>query len=123
MNNNIFWLGINIYHEARSEPIEGQVAVGHVVMNRAEKRNKSAKEIILQPWQFSWHNGNKFPPIKDYDALSISFESAQKTIDERLKGNTLSGADHYFADYIDPPEWAINMTKIIKIGRHTFFRE
>ncbi len=28
-------LALNIYHEARGEPDEGKVAVGHVVMNRA----------------------------------------------------------------------------------------
>lgn len=122
MNENVFWLAINIYHEARSEPIEGQVAVGHVVLNRAERRGKSAKEIILQPWQFSWHNDNKFPAIKEYQAMLVSFQAAEKVIEERLDGKTLSDADHYFADYIKPPSWAKDMRQVCKIGRHIFFR-
>jgi spore germination cell wall hydrolase CwlJ-like protein len=34
VGNNLRCLALNIYHEARGEPVSGQCAVGHVVMNR-----------------------------------------------------------------------------------------
>lgn len=122
MDENVFWMGINVYHEARGESVEGQVAVCHVVLNRAKKGRKTCKEVILKPWQFSWHNGGKFPAITNYESLAASFSAAEKAMAENSSGNNLSGADHYFADYIDPPEWSKGMTKVAKIGRHTFFR-
>lgn len=122
MNENIFWLGVNIYHEARGESLEGQIAVGHVVMNRAEHRKKTAKEIVLQPMQFSWHNGDQYPPIKEYGALLASMQAAEAVVMERLEGKTLGGADHYFADYISPPSWSRAMKQVAKIGKHIFLR-
>lgn len=122
MNENIFWLVVNIYHEARGESLEGQIAVGHVVLNRAERRGKTAKEIVLQPMQFSWHNGDQYPPIKEYAALFAATQAAEAVITERLEGKTLGGADHYFADYIAMPSWAKDMKQVAKIGRHIFLR-
>jgi len=123
MNEDIFWLAINTYHEARSEPTEGQLAVCHVVMNRAEKKQRSVKSVILQPFQFSWHNGNKFPPITEYSALQSCISIAEKAIQEHANGVNLSGADHYFAEYITPPEWSKGMEMVKKIGRHIFYKE
>ena len=122
MNENLFYLAINIYHEARSEPFEGQVAVGHVVMNRAERRHISCKGVVLQPMQFSWHNGGRFPEIKEYNALLTSFTAAEKVLEERMDGNTFGGADHYFADYIKAPYWSKGMDFVCKIGVHKFYR-
>ena len=42
----LLWLTLNVYHEARSEPQIGQVAVVHVTLNRAEELNRSIKEIV-----------------------------------------------------------------------------
>ena len=123
MNDDTFWLAINVYHEARGESIEGQLAVCHVVMNRAEKRKRSIKSIVLQPFQFSWHNGNKFPPLAEYSTLQSCISVAEKAAQERAEGINLSGADHYFAEYITPPEWSKGMKLIKKIGKHIFYKE
>jgi len=123
MTEDIFWAAINIYHEGRGEPTEGQEAIGHVCYNRAAKKRKSIKEIVLQPYQFSWHNNNKFPVISEYEALRQCFVIAEVVQLERNHGiDPTCGADHYFADYIDPPSWAQDMEKICKIGKHTFYR-
>jgi len=120
--DKVFWLAINIYHEARGESLAGQIAVGHVVLNRCQKSKKTVKDIVLAPFQFSWHNCNKFPAIKDYDALQACFRAANGILEERGTGENLSGADHYFAEYITPPGWSKGMTKIAKIGKHIFYK-
>ena len=125
MTNTIrqkFWLAVNIYHEARGEYHEGMVAVGHVVLNRAEKKKKSAEEVILQSMQFSWHNGNVFPVIKDYESFIRCQVATDDVIAERLNGETLSGSDHYFNPSIVLPSWAKKMTLIKRIGNHDFYR-
>ena len=123
---DLFWLAVNAYHEAQGESIEGQIAVCKVVLNRVKKRKLSVKEVILQEDQFSWHNGNKFPKLTDYKSLLTCFESAQKAIEEHENGDTLFGANLYYSDTMpEPPWWALSpkVRKIVKIGRHTFFRE
>ena len=68
MIENLVWFALCIYFEAMGEQQEGQVAVGHVIMNRVEKTGKSMKDVIIKPWQFSWLNQNR-PPVKDYNAF------------------------------------------------------
>ena len=116
------WLALCIYHEARGEPTEGKVAVCHVVLNRAYSRGKTVKQVVLQPFQFSWANGGARPTIKDYDALESCSASVDICLAERSAGEYFSHADHYFADTIKAPSWARNMTLVEKIGHHSFFR-
>lgn len=118
----VMWLAICIYHEARGEPWEGQIAVGHVVMNRVASENKSIKDVVLRPYQFSWANNNKRPPIANYQAFITSYNAAIECLYQRVNGKDLYGADHYFAVYIDPPTWVAGMKFVKRIGRHLFYR-
>lgn len=122
LTEQIFWLAICIYHEARGESEQGQIAVGHVIMNRVNAKSLSVKTIVLKPYQFSWANSGRRPPIYDYLAFSDCFNSATRCLGERLSGENLLGADHYFADYIEAPKWSENMKFIKMIGKHLFFK-
>ena len=62
MENEIKELANAIFHEARGESREGQIAVGHVILNRVKDRRypSSLKGVIWQPRQFSglrYHGG------------------------------------------------------------------
>ena len=50
----LLWLTLNVYHEARSEPQVGQVAIVHVTLNRAKQKKMPIKAVVTQPYQFSW---------------------------------------------------------------------
>lgn len=122
ITENIFWLAVNIYHEARGEPLEGQIAIGHVCWNRAIKAGASLKDVILKPFQFSWHNGNAYPPIKNYDALQSCLNVSLKIVNERMEGKDLWRSDHYYNPAKANPSWADKMTFIKRIGNHDFYR-
>lgn len=122
MIESLFWLTTCIYFEARGEPVRGQVAVAHVILNRAEKRGKSVKEIILQPYQFSWANKGGRPPIQDYNAFIKCMKSAKSALIQRMNGKTLDHCDHYHATWIEPPSWASEMQQVHTIGQHIFYR-
>jgi len=50
-------MALCIEREAGGEPIEGQIAVGTVILERVDHRDwdgKTIHEVILKPWQFSW---------------------------------------------------------------------
>ena len=117
------WLAINIYHEAQGEPFDGKVAVGHVVLNRLRKEEKSVKDVILRPMQFSWANGGKRPPIKDYSAFIDCQKAAIQCFEERLEGKDLFGANLYYNPQRCSPSWAKKATEVCVIGNHRFMKE
>jgi spore germination cell wall hydrolase CwlJ-like protein len=116
------WLAINIYHEARGEPLEGKIAVAHVTLNRLRKERKPVKEVILRPFQFSWAN-SKHPPIRDYAAFIECQKAAMLCFEERLEGKDLFKVDHYYNPDKANPSWANKMTEIAVIGNHRFMRD
>ena len=50
----ILWLVINLYHEARGEPIEAQIAVACATLNRAGWKLENVPDVIQAQKQFSW---------------------------------------------------------------------
>ena len=123
MIGNILWLALCIYFEGRGEPWEGQLAIGHVIMNRVERRDASIKDIVRAPWQFSWLNpGATRPLLDDFTALEGCLNAAVECLAERLDGKDFFGADHYFGDYITPPEWSTRVKFIKQVGQHLFFK-
>lgn len=112
---------ITIYHEARGESMQGQIAVCHVILNRCLIRAQSIKEVVFAPKQFSCFNDGH-PPIDDYAALLKAQEAVDRCLAERLEGKNLHGSDHYFATYIAPPSWSKEMALVTTIGKHVFFR-
>lgn len=127
-NESLFWLAMNAYHEARGEAFDGIKAVCHVVLNRARLRKKTVKEIVLQPWQFSWANNGARPAVKDYDAFANCLSAAIAVCDEQEAGKNLFGSDHYHTVKRPPgveawpPSWASKMTKTTTIGSHVFYK-
>jgi len=126
---DLMWLALNAYHEARGESFDGQVAVCHVVLNRAANRRQTIKDVILDPWDFSWCNDGARPPVKNYEAFESCIKAADQAANrERPQGSNLQGADHYYAwsgpGAIKEPWWVKKgkMQEVAKIGHHIFYR-
>ena len=131
-------LALNIYHEARDQPIEGQVAVAQVVMERV-KSNKypnSICEVVMQgptySWsinypikhrcQFSWYCDGKSDRIHDMETFNSIYLFTTGLVDgTMILKDVTEGATHYHADYVSP-DWAKTKTKTIEIEDHIFYR-
>ena len=79
-------IALNVYYEARSEPLEGQYAVAHVVLNRVadDKFPDDACKVIKQGLekgigrcQFSWYCDGKSDTPKDKRIILDMFETGQ----------------------------------------------
>lgn len=116
-----YWLALNIYHEARGEPLEGKVAVAHVTITRATKRRLSVENTVKQPHQFSWYSDKKPDDITDHDSFVECLHAALIAMDRRLQGDTMHGADHYHATSVNP-RWNRKMKVLATIGNHIFYR-
>lgn len=114
-------LAENIYHEARSEPIEGQVAVAQVTLNRMQHDTKFKSSIcgvVYEKAQFSW-TLNKVRSIKELQAWEQSKKLAKAVLDGYARIPNFN-ALYYHTDYVNP-KWNRGKTIITKIGSHIFY--
>jgi len=128
--DEISCLALNIYHEARGEPDEGKLAVGHVVLNRVLSRRfpstvckvvQQGGELRRYRCQFSWWcDGRSDKPRNKRDwqrsselALAVYWGQTEDPTD---------GALWYHADYVSP-DWRTDFVQGPKIGRHIFYQE
>jgi len=109
--------------EAGGEYAEGAMeSVHEVVYNRSMKRNKSMSAVCLQAWQFSCWNENDVDTNIAKAQNHPRWHEAMKIVDTAEMTNYTKGADHYYAEYIDEPYWAVDMTLTNKVGKHLFFK-
>jgi N-acetylmuramoyl-L-alanine amidase len=114
----LLWLTLNIYHEARSEPHIGQLAVAHVTLNRALKQNQSVESVVTAPNQFSWTLEKKSYLPEEPGVFIDCMESAL----EAMTGNDFThGATFYHRQDVNP-DWAQHLTFVDQYGVHKFYR-
>ena len=118
-----------IYFEARGEPVKGELAVAQVVINRLKNpaypnticgvvyQNKDMRDAC----QFSFACDG----IKDRVAGREHYEMAEEVALAVTSGKIwiaeVGSSTHYHATYVRP-RWARTMEKMMKIGRHIFYR-
>ncbi|MCJ8159145.1 cell wall hydrolase [Sphingomonas sp. LaA6.9] len=112
-----------VYFEARGEPLEGQLAVAEVVLNRAASGEYPASicEVVKQPAQFSFVRNGLFPPI---DETSVAWRTAVTVAHiafEKLADELAPDVLWYHADYV-APAWGRRLARVSQIGAHIFYR-
>ncbi|HET9356025.1 MAG TPA: cell wall hydrolase [Sphingomicrobium sp.] len=118
-------IAVAVYHEARGESLEGQLAVAKVIMNRAASGKYPASwcGTVKQPWQFSFVN----PRSGDYPAVDMASAAWRKAlgVTRLATANAVpvlsSDVLWYHADYV-APSWGRRLTRASKIGTHIFYR-
>ena len=129
-------MAANIYHEAKNQPMVGQIAVAQVVMNRANdsrypnnvcdviKQGLTYKngKVVLGKCQFSWYcDGKKDDVNMKSEKWRNSLRYASMVITNRITLDVTEGATHYHATYVRPA-WARTKTKTVRINRHIFYK-
>lgn len=130
LSGDIECLAMNIYHEARGEPIAGQYAVAEVTLNRTHSPefpssvcqvvyqkhwNPHRKEIV---YAFSWTGMSlttKFNSAAWRQAREIA-----RTVLTHGRQTTLHGALYYHNTNVKPA-WARRHKRLAIIGRHIFY--
>jgi hypothetical protein len=121
-------LALNIYHEARGEPVEGKIAVGQVVMNRVADPGFPTRicDVVTQggAWpydrcQFSWWCDGLSDRPDNPGAWTDSRDLARRILDGLVNDPT-RGALWYHAEHVTP-EWQSDFVRQGKIGRHVFY--
>jgi spore germination cell wall hydrolase CwlJ-like protein len=116
-------LATAVYFEARGESLEGQLAVAHVVMNRASSGRYPPDwcGVVKQPAQFSFVRHGEFPYV---DTNSAAWQKAE-AVAELAAANVVPsvGSDvlWYHADYV-APNWRRSLQEVEQIGAHIFYK-
>jgi hypothetical protein len=118
-----------IYHEARGEPIEGQIAVAEVILNRRDSGEypDSVCGVVQQgtgeKWmcQFSYFCDGVSDAIRDEDAWNEVGRVARVMLDGAPRELT-DGAQFYHTRAVDP-YWADEFYRTAEIGAHMFYVE
>lgn len=110
-----------IYFEAKSETLAGQLAVGRVVVARANSGRfpSSYCGVVFQPSQFSFVQRRAMPPIRkdsrDWaDAVRIALIA-----DKGMWKSPTEGAMFFHAAHVSP-RWG--KTRLARIDNHVFYR-
>ena len=116
-SDEVFWLSRLIFAESGGQTLQGQLAVGTVVMNRVKSDYfpDSILSVISQRNQFSTYRGGKLAKRTPSEKSVI----AAKLI---LDGAVLEEvADAYFFDSARSSWASRNKTCVAVIGAHRFF--
>jgi spore germination cell wall hydrolase CwlJ-like protein len=124
-------LAMNVYYEARGEPLAGMHAVAEVTMNRVVSRRypDTVCEVVYEKrWDalrkryvgaFSWTEFDVVPHPQG-EKWQLAWEAARNVYHGR-HAPTLKGALHYHATYIRP-SWSRGKRPVARIGAHVFYR-
>ena len=116
-------IAVAVYHEARGESLEGQLAVAKVIMNRAASGRYPASwcGVVKQKAQFSFVRAGHLPSVDQgssawHKALGVTRLAVANAV-ESVPSDCL----WYHADYV-APSWGRRLTRVEKIGAHIFYR-
>ena len=109
-------LAIAVYHESKGEPVEGQLAVAQVILNRVESGRfaASACGVVRQPGQFSF--------VYRTPSSSAQWRTAQAVAIVAVTGNWHEVAPNstYFHAKRVAPGWT-SVKRVSAIGNHIFY--
>lgn len=121
LSNELECLAGAIFFEAKSETLAGQLAVGRVVIARAQSGRFPASYcgVVYQPSQFSFIRGRSMPSInrssRDWqDAVRIAVIADKGTWKSPVEGAMFFHATHV------SPRWG--KTPMARIDGHIFYR-
>ncbi len=121
-------MAMAIAYEAGNQPIEGQQAVGQVILNRLRVARfpKSVCGVVFDGsarrtgCQFTFTCDGSIQRRLSDTRLLVAREVATAVLSGDAP-DRVGGATHYHADYVQP-YWADTGTRVTKIGAHIFYR-
>ena len=119
-----------VYFEARGEVVKGQEAVAQVVMNRVFSGYyphdvcgvvyQNANRHLACQFTFACE-GKDLNKIDEPDMWEQAKHIAKDTLDGKIWLPEVGHATHYHAYWVHP-SWVHEMTRLYRLGVHTFYR-
>ena len=110
-----------IYFESKSESLQGQLAVGNVIANRAKSGRfpSSYCGVVFQRSQFSFVRGRSLPAIPRAGVQWKNAVAVAQIVDRKLHESPIGKALFFHARRVSPG-W--HLTRVATLGNHVFYR-
>lgn len=114
-------LALNIYHEARGETRQGQIAVAAVTLNRVRDSRFPASvcAVVWQPRQFSWTH-----TLRSYFPTDMkAWKRAMKIAEASLASEVVAEYDNllFYHSKQVRPLWSRELRFVARVGSHLFY--
>jgi spore germination cell wall hydrolase CwlJ-like protein len=112
-----------IYFEARGEPLEGQLAVAQVIVNRSEDSRfpSSYCGVVYQRSQFSFVRNGHMPKIRTGSKAWTNAKAIARIAHRGLWDSKADEALYFHAKYVRP-SWSRRKVALATIDTHVFYR-
>ncbi len=112
-----------VYFEARGEPLDGQLAVAQVIINRTEDGRfpRSYCGVVRQKGQFSFMRGQHMPQARTGSAAWARAVAIAQIAHKGLWESEAGDAVFFHARYVRPG-WSRTKTRLAQIDTHIFYR-
>jgi N-acetylmuramoyl-L-alanine amidase len=121
MDDQMRCLAVAVYYESKGEPLEGQLAVAQVILNRRDSGRfaKSICGVVYQRGQFSftWDKRPDRPSSSDVWRTAQAIAVIAATDDWR---EIVPDATHFHARRVSPG-WN-RLQRVSAVGNHVFYR-
>ncbi len=123
MSREMMCLAQAVYFESRGEPLDGQLAVAKVVINRAESPRfpDDYCSVVTQRAQFSFVRGGRIPAPNHGSAAWQRATAIARIAHRDLWDSPADDALFFHATHVRP-RWAGRMTTRARIDNHIFYR-
>lgn len=121
LSRDMHCLASAIYFEARGEQLLGQLAVGQVIINRAESDifPSTYCDVIYQRSQFSFVRKGRIPAINTSSPAWSRAKAVARIAHEGLWDSPAREALFFHATYVNPG-W--RRTRVARVDSHIFYR-
>lgn len=111
-----------VYFESKGEPLQGQLAVAEVIINRSEsgKFPSSLCGVVKQHGQFSFVHGGRLPAIPTSSAAWREAVAIAHIAQEDLAESKAPNALFFHARRVSP-HWK-GLKRVATVGNHIFYR-
>ena len=114
-------LAVGIYFESKSESLAGQLAVGHVIADRAKSGRFASTYcgVLFQRSQFSFVRGKSYPAPARAGRQWHNAVAVAKIVDQKLHSSPVPNALFFHAKRVSP-RW--RLSRVGSVGNHIFYR-
>ena len=118
LSQALMCLATTIYMESAHEPYQAQVAVGYVLMRRAEFNHKNVCNEMRRPAQFSWYGYVEPPSIIRQEYKDVAYK-----VLHRLEVDYSYGATNFHDTSIKKPKSWYNLKPVVKWANLIFYKQ
>lgn len=120
MDADMKCLATAVYFESKSEPLQGQLAVAQVILNRVAsgRYGNNVCDVVKAPKQFSFVRDGNFDTPRNQKQYSTA-KAIAWIASNRAWDSIVGKATHFHATRVSP-NWQLE--RIAAIGNHIFYR-